>query len=355
MRWTIRTKLYAMVVVLASAPGGLGAITYERFGRTAQIEDELNHAHHIENLSSFMNESLLEARRREKDFLLREGDAKYRDMVAIKARREVPQGRGRAARSLPSGSSTTTSARPSDLASELEDGMKDYLGDLRQGGHRLSREGAARDGRAGPHAQGGAHDLERVVPGHSRRTRLAGAPAPAAPREKDYLLRGDLKYQEHVAQGHAAKLAAELGAAGEDAEARRRSQGEPGQLRRQLRSVVAADRRMIALLTQLHEIHSAIEPKLDELGQAGAAPLGQSLAARCCWCGSKRCRRCSSPSSACSCSAPPAVTWVSRQNRQRRAAADRGHASGSRSATSRRRYDPLATTSSVSWATASTR
>ena len=68
MNWTIQRKLYAMVAALSVLLVMLGALTYERFGRTAEIEDELNAAHRIEVLSSEMQRSILEARRREKDF-----------------------------------------------------------------------------------------------------------------------------------------------------------------------------------------------------------------------------------------------------------------------------------------------
>src|SRR5262245_19664066 len=157
MRWTIRTKLYAMVVVLAVLLGGLGAITYERFGRTAQIEDELNQAHRIENLSAQMNEALLEARRREKDFLLREGDAKYHDMVVKAGERfakDAAELRATAAKLPHSDQRQTAHLRG------IEDGMKEYLAAFDQMAAAFHEKGLPETGAQG-RMRKAAHDLER--------------------------------------------------------------------------------------------------------------------------------------------------------------------------------------------------
>src|SRR5262245_51073187 len=123
MNWTIQRKLYAMVAALSALLLLLGALTYERFGRTAEIEDELNSAHRIEILSSEMQRSMLEARRREKDFFARQGDMKYRELVAkegaafIKIGTELKQlvARHRA------------EARAVTGLASLDDDMKEYL------------------------------------------------------------------------------------------------------------------------------------------------------------------------------------------------------------------------------------
>lgn len=260
MRWTIRTKLYAMVVVLAVLLAGLGAITYERFGRTAQIEDELNQAHRIENLSSAMNEALLEARRREKDFLLREGDAKYREMVAkvgekfLKDAAELRAAVGK----LDERRQNTTG-----LAA-IEEGMKDYRATFDKVSSAFHEKGLPETGAQG-RMRKAAHDLERSFEDFEDQ-KAQVLLLQLRRNEKDYLLRGDLKYQETL-RGNAAKLKAELGARGEDAEVRRVAKENLGAYVDSFDAMVAADRRMIALLAQLHEIHTGIEPKLDELGQ----------------------------------------------------------------------------------------
>ena len=81
MNWTIQRKLYSLLAVLAILLTILGAVTYERFQRNARIEDELNTAARIEKVAANMERSMLEARRREKDFFARQGDSKYRDLV----------------------------------------------------------------------------------------------------------------------------------------------------------------------------------------------------------------------------------------------------------------------------------
>src|SRR5580765_3795930 len=124
MNWTIQRKLYAMVGALSVLLVLLGALTYERFGRTAEIEDELNAAHRIEVLSSEMQRSILEARRREKDFFARQGDARYKDLVAkegagfLKTSAELKQ---LILRNRADGRAVTGFA-------SLDDDMKEYLG-----------------------------------------------------------------------------------------------------------------------------------------------------------------------------------------------------------------------------------
>src|SRR5262245_17931108 len=81
MTWTIQRKLYTMIAVLAVLLAGPGAVTYERFERNAAIEDEVVAAHHAELAAAEIRRGILEARRREKDFFVRQGDQKYRDQV----------------------------------------------------------------------------------------------------------------------------------------------------------------------------------------------------------------------------------------------------------------------------------
>ncbi|HVJ17906.1 MAG TPA: methyl-accepting chemotaxis protein [Polyangiaceae bacterium] len=261
MRWTIRTKLYAMVVVLAVLLGGLGAITYERFGRTAQIEDELNQAHRIENLSALMNEALLEARRREKDFLLREGDAKYRDMVVKAGERFLKDASELRATA---GRLQHVDQRQTAGLGAIEEGMKDYLATFDKAATVFHEKGLPETGAQG-RMRKAAHDLERSFQDFEEQgsqvllLQLRRA-------EKDFLLRGDLKYQETL-RGYATKLEGQLGERGENAEARRLAKENLAAYVESFDAVVAADRRMATLLAELHQVHSGIEPKLDELGQ----------------------------------------------------------------------------------------
>ncbi len=260
MRWTIRTKLYAMVVVLAVLLAGLGGITYERFGRTAQIEDELNQAHRIENLSSDMNQALLEARRREKDFLLREGDAKYRDMVAKVGEKFLKD-----AAELRSAAGKLNDQRQTAGLAALEEGMKDYLATFEKVSVAFHEKGLPETGAQG-RMRKAAHDLERSFQDfEEQKSQVLLLQLRRA--EKDYLLRGDVKYQETL-RGYAAKLQEELGARGENAEARRLAKENLDAYVDSFDALVATDRRMVGLLAQLHEVHTAIEPKLDELGQS---------------------------------------------------------------------------------------
>lgn len=259
MNWTIQRKLYAMVAALSALLVLLGALTYERFGRTAEIEDELNAAHRVEVLSSEMQRGILEARRREKDFFAREGDAKYKDLVAkegaafLKTSAELKQliARNRA------------EARAATALASLDDDMKEYLGAFEKAASTFHERGLPDTGAQG-RMRKAAHEIERLteqLKNPQARIQLLQIRR----SEKDFLLRNDPKYTELVA-AHIAELESALKSGDDDAEDRRRIRELLHEYADAFSVLVDASKRLDALHLTLHEAHTRMEPKLLELG-----------------------------------------------------------------------------------------
>lgn len=268
MNWTIKRKLYSMIVALAAMLLALGAVTYERFGKTAQIEDELNAAHHSEMLASEMERNLLEARRREKDFFGRAGDRKYADLLEkhgaafLKSSAEL--------RALLASSNAAAAQGVQASSVEIDDEMKDYLGNFRKAAELLAERGEPDTGAQG-RMRKAAHEIERLTESLTNPAALISL-LQMRRSEKDFLLRNETKYAELVAT-HVARLEAEMRtkddhAKDDHAEDRRRLSELLHEYAENFGVVVDATKRLDVLHTALHETHTRIEPKLHEITAA---------------------------------------------------------------------------------------
>jgi methyl-accepting chemotaxis protein len=258
MNWTIQRKLYAMVAALSVMLVLLGALTYERFGRTAEIEDELNAAHRIEALASEMQRSILEARRREKDFFARQGDAKYRELVAkegaafLKTSGELKQLVVR----------NRSDARAVTALASVDDDMKEYLAAFEKASAAFHERGLPDTGAQG-RMRKAAHEIERLTE-QLKNPSARIALLQIRRSEKDFLLRSDSKYPELVAT-HIVELENSLKSGDDDADDRRRIRELLHEYADSFSTVVDASKRLDGYHTILHEAHTRIEPKLHEL------------------------------------------------------------------------------------------
>ena len=259
MNWTIQRKLYAMLGILAILLAILGAITYERFQRNARIEDELNNAARIEKLAAGMERSMLEARRREKDFFARSGEAKYRELV----QKEIDTFHKQSAELLQLAAGTVhANERLSGALSGLDDIAKEYAVAFQKAADTFYERGLPETGAQG-RLRKAAHELERIVedihdlPSTVDLLQLRRA-------EKDFLLRNDVKYAE-LNQSLARALEANLRAKDDHSDERRRARDLLHEYVDGFSAVVDATKRMDALQVELHESFTRMEPKIAEV------------------------------------------------------------------------------------------
>jgi methyl-accepting chemotaxis protein len=272
MNWTIQKKLYAMVAALSVLLLLLGGITYERFGRTAEIEDELNTAHRIEGLSSEMERGILEARRREKDFFARQGEAKYRELVAkegaafLKTSADLKQ--------LIQHTGRVEGRSVASFAS-IDDDMREYLSAFEKAADTFHERGLPDTGAQG-RMRKAAHEIERLAEQlKNPQTKIALLQMRRS--EKDFLLRNDPKYPELVAT-HITEIENSLKSGDDDAEDRRRIRELLHEYSDSFAAVVDASKRLEALHTTLHEAHTRMEPKLHELSAESERRSSELLA-----------------------------------------------------------------------------
>jgi methyl-accepting chemotaxis protein len=265
MRWTIRRKLYSMLAVIAALLAVLGGVTYERFGRTAEIEDELNRAHRMEVVAVDMERTLLEARRREKDFLLRDGDNQYKEIVEKEGQAFLKASAELRALSLRMGRDSSDQRELS--LTEVDDGMKEYLSAFAKGVEAFHEHGLADTGAQG-RMRKAAHELEGVVEELGRPEILVHL-LQMRRSEKDFLLRGDTKYHD-LAVSMAGKLDTALADLHADADYKRHARELLRQYTDELSTIVATSGRLAAAKAQMHAAHTAMEPILRELSLRGA-------------------------------------------------------------------------------------
>src|SRR5687767_14694870 len=77
MRWTIRRKLLATFGTLVAFVAILGGVAYDRIDAVGTLGQDIAHHDRTAFLATQMKVELLEARRREKDFFLRDADPVY--------------------------------------------------------------------------------------------------------------------------------------------------------------------------------------------------------------------------------------------------------------------------------------
>jgi len=260
MGWTIQRKLYVMVSVLSALLVVLGGITYERFGRTAEIEDELIAAHHAEALASEMERTLLEARRREKDFFARQGEARDRELVSkegaafLKASTDLKQ--------LVSRGGRLADGRTGATLTNVDEDMKEYLTTFDKAAETFHERGLPDTGAQG-RMRKAAHEIERIADElKNPQTKIALLQMRRS--EKDFLLRTDTKYADLVPT-HIAELENSLKSGDDEAEERRRLRESLRDYAENFSVVVDATKRLEVLHATLHEAHTRIEPKLHEI------------------------------------------------------------------------------------------
>lgn len=273
MNFTIKRKLYSMICVLALSLAALAAVTYERFGRTAQIEDELNVAHRMEVLASDMERSLLEARRREKDFFAREGEEQYSDIVAqqgvrfLKASAELRQ--------LAAAHTKLTDDRTEGALAELDDLMKQYESTFTTV-EQVFHERGLPDTGIQRRMRDAAHEIESIAEQLDDPQVLVTL-LQARRAEKDFMLRGDQKYQE-LAVSYVARLDGLLKARNEHADERRRARDLLRTYGDNFGAFNEATKRLDALQAELHDNHAKLEPKLHDIAASSERHAATSLA-----------------------------------------------------------------------------
>ncbi len=274
MRWTIQRKLYAMLFVLALLLAGLAGVTYERFGRTEDIEDQLNEAHRIEMLSADMVRTLLEARRREKDFFLRDGDNQYRELVAKSAESFLKT--STELKVLAARNKVALGEQAESALGEVDDAMKEYAAAFEKGAVTFQERGLAETGAQG-RMRKAAHEIERLV--EAAEDRDADVEYLQMRRsEKDFLLREDAKYLDS-AKAASGTLEAALAKGELKEDDTRRARELLAEYTEELGAVVSNTTKLKGFQQTMHEAHTRMEPRLRDVSQrsarASAALLGE--------------------------------------------------------------------------------
>lgn len=193
MKWPLRKKLYLAFGVLIGMMSLVELVTHLRIQQVEQEQARQMRYAQVTVHQEEMMTALLQARRHEKDFFARQGDEKYEKLVAQRAI-EFRE-RGQAARAL---------------LGEGDDGLTRSLlmAEQRYAEYKAAFDRAAalfkRRGTADTGLQAEFRDLAQTVEERARKTNdqpLLIEILQARRAEKDYLLRGDLKYQQTL-HGH---------------------------------------------------------------------------------------------------------------------------------------------------------
>ena len=269
MRWTIRGKLYSTLMVLATMMIALAIITYERFNRTALIEDELKQSYKGQLLAGELQVALLEARRAEKDFIAHGGDEKnLRSLNAASTRFQ---------RGLKELTAVTASADAGN-SRELEGvsaAFARYVSTFEKTSRALGERGQSETGAQG-RLRKAAHDIEDAAE-QIGDERVTIELLQVRRREKDYLLREDAVYASDVGR-LAASLEAAIAAGEGHAPERRRMRALVPEYKTSFDGMVAATTELTKLKGELDDAHEEILPKVDKILDAATERTSTRLA-----------------------------------------------------------------------------
>ncbi|HEV8245840.1 MAG TPA: methyl-accepting chemotaxis protein, partial [Polyangiaceae bacterium] len=206
--------------------------------------------------------TLLEARRREKDFFLRDGDNQYRELVVkhgetfLKTSAEL--------KPLASKNKLLLGDQQDLALNDVDDAMHEYLAAFDKAAAAFSDRGLEDSGAQG-RMRKAARDLERMIEGlENPEAELQYLQTRR--HEKDFLLRDDVKYQDQARES-SAKIEHALAKADLKEDDKRRARDLINDYNEQLGSMVAASVKLDQFQQKMHEAHTRMEPRLRELSQ----------------------------------------------------------------------------------------
>lgn len=186
MQWNIRTKLFAAFGTLILFVGVLGFVAYDRVDAVGNLGRQIAHRDRIAFLASSMQVSLLECRRAEKDFFIRDADPDYlrrHDTHATTFLRDAESLR----RAIDDAEMRSTVEQATRLFATYDEAFG------RAAESRIAR-GNVDDGKIGTMRRG-VHALESLTTSENDAA-LTVHLLMLRRHEKDYLLRTDDVYQE---------------------------------------------------------------------------------------------------------------------------------------------------------------
>jgi len=207
MNSTIRAKLFAAFGALIFFVGVLGAVAYDRVDSVGSLGRQIAHRDRIASLAMSMHVSLLECRRSEKDFFLRNADAEY-----LRKHDTCAADFGRTAQTLKALLDDPELRSRVDQATQL---FTTYEVAFRHAAEARVARGNVDDGKMGAMRRA-VHALEDLAES-ANEPQLHVHLLLLRRHEKDFLLRGDSVYQErHTAEAAAFRRAIATGGFGAD-------------------------------------------------------------------------------------------------------------------------------------------